>query len=203
MEGNQGDISAAEALERLVSGNDRFLSGVTRAPGLMRAALASLAQGQQPFATILGCSDSRVPPELIFDAGLGELFVIRVAGNVLSAEVAGSLQYAGSHLHTQLFVVLGHQGCGAVSAALAVRDQGVEQRSRIQLLVNTILPALPQFDPELSPQARLAKAVESNVRWTVRQILETPEGQVGVAEGRKKVVGAIFEIESGRVRFLS
>jgi carbonic anhydrase len=203
MEGNQGDISAEEARERLVSGNDRFLSGVTRLPHRVRAGLADLAQGQQPFATILGCSDSRVSPELIFDAGLGELFVIRVAGNVFSPEVAGSLQYAGSHLHTPLFVVLGHQGCGAVSAALATRDQGTELQSRIQLLVNAILPALPQFDPQLSQQARLSLAVESNVRWTVSQILETPEGQMRVAEGRKKAVGAIFELESGRVRFLS
>ena len=85
---------------------------------MQKEILADLAQGQHPYATILSCSDSRVPPELIFDAGLGELFIIRVAGNVISAEVAGSLQYAGRHLHTPLFVVLGHTNCGAVAAAI-------------------------------------------------------------------------------------
>jgi carbonic anhydrase len=104
-----------------------------------------MAAGQRPFATILGCSDSRVPPELIFDAGMGERFVIRVAGNVVSPEIAGTLQYAGSHLGTQLFVVLGHEGCGAVSAALKTRDDGELHRSRIQLLVERILPGLPQL----------------------------------------------------------
>jgi carbonic anhydrase len=196
-------ISAEEALERLVAGNERFRAGAARLFTLTRADLTNLAQGQSPFATILGCSDSRVPPELIFDVGLGELFVVRVAGNVLAPEVAGSLQYAGAYLHTQLFIVLGHEGCGAVSAALKTRDEGEQQRSRIQLLVDNILPGLPVFDPHLSGPERPAQAVESNVRWTVRQIIETPEGQARVAEGRVKIFGAIYEIESGRVRFLS
>lgn len=200
---NQSSISAEQALERLVSGNERFFNGTSRFSKLTRADFTKLVHGQHPFATILGCSDSRVPPELIFDAGLGELFVVRVAGNVFSPEVAGSLQYAGSHLSTSLFVVLGHEGCGAVSAALATRDQGAEQRSRIQLLVNAILPSLPRFNPQASPEARLSEAVESNVRYTVRQILETPEGRMRVAEGRMKAVGAIYDIASGRVRFLS
>jgi carbonic anhydrase len=204
MEGNGNqNISADQALQHLVAGNERFLSGATRLHNLTQADFADFAQGQSPFATILGCSDSRVAPELIFDAGMGELFVVRVAGNVLSAEVAGSLQYAGSHLHTPLFVVLGHEGCGAISAALATRDQAASQRSRIQLLVDAILPALPQFDPDQLPHARLSEAVESNVRSTVRQILESPEGRMRIAEGRMKVVGAIYDIATGRVRFLS
>jgi carbonic anhydrase len=144
-----------------------------------------------------------VPPEWIFDAGLGDLFVVRVAGNVFSPEIAGSLQYAGTHLRTPLFVVLGHEGCGAVGAALETKYAGAKQRSRIQILVDSIAPALPEFDPQLLPQERLAHAVESNARWTVKQILDTPEGQARVAEGRMKVVGAVYEIESGRVRFLS
>ncbi len=196
------DISADEALHRLIDGNGRFLRGETHLPRLLHETLAELARGQHPFATILGCSDSRVPPEWIFDAGLGELFVVRVAGNVLSAEVAGSLQYAGCHLKTPLMVVLGHEGCGAVQAALQVKDEGVQQLSRIQLLVDSILPALAGVDLELPPPARLARAVESNVRWTVRTIIESPEGRARVAEGRIKCVGAIYEIETGRVRFL-
>lgn len=199
----QSGPSADEALARLVAGNQRFLRGETRLAESQREALADLARGQKPYATILGCSDSRVPPEWVFDAGLGELFVVRVAGNVFSPEIAGSLQYAGSHLETPLFVVLGHDGCGAVDAALATKYEGERHRSRIQILVDSILPALPEFDPGLTPQVRLARAVECNVRWTVRQILSTPEGRARVAEGRMKILGAIYEIESGRVRFLS
>jgi carbonic anhydrase len=204
MEGNfnQTNLSAEQALQCLVAGNERFRNGATRVSKQTRADLTSFAEGQRPFATILGCSDSRVVPELIFDAGLGELFVVRVAGNVLSPEGAGSLQYAGSHLNTPLFVVLGHEGCGAVSAALATRDQGTEQRLRIQVLVNSILPSLPEFDPQRSLETRLSKAVESNVRWTVQKILDSPEGRMRVAEGRMRVVGAIYDIATGLVRFL-
>src|SRR5262245_1194410 len=155
--------SADEALARLVAGNERFLRGEVRCAGFPRETLADLVRGQRPYATILGCSDSRVPPEWIFDAGLGELFVVRVAGNVLSPEIAGSLQYAGSHLQTPLFVVLGHEGCGAIQAALQTKYEGARYRSRIQILVDSISPALPEFEPQLPPQVRLSRAVECNV----------------------------------------
>jgi carbonic anhydrase len=194
--------SADEALARLLAGNQRFLRGEARSVGPLRETLTDLSRGQRPFATILGCSDSRVPPEWVFDAGLGELFVVRVAGNVFSPEIAGSLQYAGSHLETPLFMVLGHEGCGAVGAALAKKYEGAQHRSRIQILVDSILPGLPELDPLMSPAERLSRAVESNVRWTVRQILNTPEGQARVAQGQMKIVGAVYEIESGRVRIL-
>jgi carbonic anhydrase len=196
------EISAEEALQRLIDGNERFLKGAVRMSGTPVETITRLTKGQQPFATILGCSDSRVPPEWIFDAGLGELFVVRVAGNIISPEVAGSLQYAGAHLHTPLFVVLGHEGCGAIQAALETKFQGVRQRSRIQLLVDGILPALKGVDPRLPPRKRLAQAVEKNVRRTVQTILESPEGKARRAEGWMKIVGAIYEIRTGRVRFL-
>ena len=194
--------SAEDALQRLKAGNARFVAGTARFPTVQKEILAELTKGQNPYATILSCSDSRVPPELIFDVGLGELFVIRVAGNVLSPEIAGSLQYAGRHLHTLLFVVLGHTNCGAVAAAIETRLRGTRQHSRIQLLVECILPGLEDLDPQLTPEAMLAQAVEANVRWTMRQILETPEGRERQAEGRVKLVGAIYEIETGLVRFL-
>jgi len=197
------DISAEEALQRLIDGNERFLRGEAHLTGMPLETLANLAQGQHPFATILGCSDSRVPPEWIFDSGLGELFVVRLAGNVLSPEVAGSLQYAGVHLRTPLMVVLGHEGCGAIQAALETKYQAVHQRSRIQLLVDAILPALDGLDPHLPQPERLLQAVESNVRWTVHTIMESPEGQARIAEGRIMYVGAIYEIQTGRVRFLN
>jgi carbonic anhydrase len=196
-------ISAEQALQRLVAGNQRFLRGERHFPTTHKELLAEMAHGQQPYATILGCSDSRVPPELIFDAYLGELFVIRVAGNVLSPEVAGSLQYAGSHLCTPLFVILGHEGCGAVAAALESKYQGVAHRERIQLLVESILPGLEELDPGLSRQMRLSRAVEDNVRWTMRQIRDTPEGRSRLAEGKMRLVGAIYTLETGQVRFLT
>jgi carbonic anhydrase len=195
--------TADEALARLVEGNRRFLEGRTTITGVRKELLDSLTEGQRPYATILGCSDSRVPPEWIFDAGLGELFVVRVAGNVLSGEVAGSLQYAGAHLRTPLVVVLGHEGCGAVQAALATKFEGVEHRSRIQILVDSLQPALSGLEAGLPSEERLARAVEKNVRWCVHQILESPEGRARVAEGWMKCVGAIYEISSGRVRFLA
>lgn len=105
-------LSGDDALLRLKAGNERFVAGTARFPTVQKEILADLARGQQPYATILACSDSRVPPELVFDAGFGELFIVRVAGNVLSPEVMGSLQYAGRHLRTPLFVVLGHTNCG-------------------------------------------------------------------------------------------
>src|SRR5215471_21325515 len=142
--------TAKEALARLVAGNKRFLSGKARFPAMRKEVLKKLATGQQPYATILGCSDSRVPVELLFDAGFGELFVIRVAGNVISPEVMGSMQYAGTILRTPLFVVLGHEGCGAVKAAIESKSNGAKHHSRIQILVNNIAPGLSKLDPRLS-----------------------------------------------------
>src|SRR6201997_5349578 len=129
------DIAAEQGLQKLMEGNQRFMHGEAHFPTVCKETLADLAKGQKPFATILGCSDSRVPPELIFDANFGELFIVRVAGNVISPEVMGNLQYAGAHLRTPLFVVLGHEGCGAVKAALETKLGGKEHRSRIQTLV--------------------------------------------------------------------
>jgi len=194
--------NADDALQRLKAGNARFVAGTARFPTVQKEILAELAKGQHPYATILSCSDSRVPPELIFDASFGELFIIRVAGNVLSPEIAGSLQYAWRHLRTPLFMVLGHTNCGAVAAAIDTQLRGKRQHSRIQLLVECILPGLQDLDPQLTPEAMLAQAVEANVHWTMRQILETPEGRERQVEGRVKLVGAIYEIETGLVRFL-
>jgi carbonic anhydrase len=195
-------ISAKECLKRLVDGNARFLNGTARFPTIQKDVLAALAHEQRPFATILGCSDSRVPPELIFDANFGELFVIRVAGNVLSPEVAGSMQYAGIHLKTPLFIVLGHENCGAVQAALNMKFRDAREPARIELLVQHILPALSEIDEHADPALQVAHAVEANIRWTMRQIAESPEGRARAAEGAYMLVGAIFEIATGRVRFL-
>ena len=194
--------TAEEALAQLIAGNERFVRGQARFPTVQKEVLAELAKGQRPYATIVGCSDSRVPPELVFDAAFGELFIVRVAGNVISPEVMGTLQYAVVHLHTQLLVVLGHEGCGAVEAALAVKSQGVRERARIALLLDRILPGLQGIDAELTPQDQLEAAVEANVRWSMHQLLDTPEGKARMAEGVVKLVGAVYELKTGRVRFL-
>jgi carbonic anhydrase len=194
--------TADQALARLKSGNARFVGGTARFPTVQKEVLADLARGQQPYATILGCSDSRVPPELVFDAGFGELFIIRVAGNVLGPSIIGTLQYAGTHLHTPLFVVMGHEGCGAVQAAVAWKFDGVRQRSRIELLLENILPALEHLDANLPPEALMKAAVEANVRWTIRTILDSPEAKVRAAEGVMKLVGAVYDLSTGAVRFL-
>ena len=169
---------------------------------MQKEVLAALAKAQQPYATVLGCSDSRVPPELVFDAGFGELFVIRVAGNVLGPSILGTLQYAGTHLQTPLFVVLGHNGCGAVKAAIASKFHRARQESRIAVLLENIVPALDSLDPTLPSAALLNGAVEANVRWTVRKLLETPEPQARAARGGVKLVGAVYDLNTGRVRFL-
>ena len=193
-------ISAEQGLQRLIEGNHRFVRGEARFPTVCKETLAELAKGQKPFATILGCSDSRVPPELIIDANFGELFIIRVAGNIISPEVKGSLQYAAAHLLTPLFVVLGHEGCGAVQAALEYRQRGTRQRSHVQRLIDNINKGL-RFPADISDENLLGKAVEANVCWSMQQILGTPEWQNAIKAGAK-LVGAVYQIASGEVRFL-
>src|SRR6476659_3790787 len=140
--------TADEALARLKAGNERFARGRARFPTVRREVLAALAKGPQPYATIIGCSDSRVPPELLFDAGFGELFIVRVAGNVISPEVMGSLQSAGVHLRTAL-------------------NGGASEPTRIAVLLDNIIPALRDLPPNPAPEAHLKAAVEANVRWSM------------------------------------
>ncbi|QSX77278.1 carbonic anhydrase [Agrilutibacter solisilvae] len=201
--GTRPAYTADQALARLKRGNVRFVAGHARFPTVQKEILANLAKGQHPFATILGCSDSRVPPELVFDASFGELFVIRVAGNVLGPSIAGTLQYAGAHLRTPLLVVLGHEGCGAVEAALADVFHGAEFGSRVEWLLENIAPALQELDPNLPHVQLLSAGVEANVRWTLRQIVESPEwtAHAGRDDGFK-ALGAVYDIATGRVRFL-
>jgi carbonic anhydrase len=199
---NHSSFTAEESLKRLMDGNARFVGGQARFSTLPADVLPGLVSGQRPYATILGCSDSRVPPELVFDAGFGELFVVRVAGNTLGPSIEGTLQYARAHLHTPLLVVLGHEGCGAVKAAIDSKLHGIQHRSRIARLLENILPALDDLDTKLPPDARVEAAVEANVRWTVRQVLESPEMQSAPVQDRISVVCAVYGLQTGHVRFL-
>jgi carbonic anhydrase len=194
-------LSPTAALERLVQGNERFVKGETTAHFAIPR-LANLVEAQHPFATILGCSDSRVPPEILFDQGLGDLFIVRVAGNVLGPETLGSMAYALEHLRTPLFVVLGHENCGAVRAALETKVHGAKHHARLAPLLNEILPALEGIDSTQSVESQMRYAVEANVRLEWRQLAATPAGRAALDEGRIQLVGAIYELETGKVRFL-
>jgi len=191
------------ALHRLVEGNERFVRREPIHGRISDEAFAGLREGQRPIAAILGCSDSRVPPELVFDQGLGDLFVIRLAGNVMTPGVAGSIQYAHRHLGTSLLVVLGHEGCGAVKAALAAKFQRAQHPERIQQLVEMIGPGLERIDPKQNAAAQLTAGVEANVRWSMHQVISTPETQQALREKRNVlIVGAVYELATGTVRWL-
>ncbi len=196
-------IKAAEqALERLQLGNERFRAGHPLHRHQSAQWRHQLVKEQQPFATILGCADSRIPPELIFDQGFGDLFVIRVAGNVIGEEVAGSIQYAIYHLRTPLLVVLGHEWCGAVTAAVQALLGRHAEPHYIESLIGLIRPGLQGLNLRLDEPSRLNAAVEANVRWSVQQLADSPDGRRALTERRGMLVGAVYEINSGRVRLL-
>jgi carbonic anhydrase len=190
---------AAEAWQRLLEGNKRFVAGESIHGHASKEWRKRLTTGQKPFAAILGCSDSRVPTELVFDQGFGDLFVIRNAGNVISTDVLGSLQYAGHHLHVSLLVVLGHEGCGAVTAALDAKFKRALEPERIEALVRMIEPGLKDIDPNLPPERQLRAAVEANVRWSMTELAELPEVKKALKDKRFEMIGAVYELETGKV----
>ena len=161
-----------------------------------------LTAGQHPFVTLLCCSDSRVPPELVFDQGFGDLFVIRVAGNVIATDVIGSIQYAMRHLTTPLLVVMGHEECGAVTAAVESLDGMGHEPKYIDVLVKLIEPGLGALPRNLNKKARINAAVEANVRWSMKQLAELPEGRQALEKNRVTLAGAVYELGTGSVRFL-
>jgi carbonic anhydrase len=194
--------NAAEALTLLKEGNRRFSDGKLRHAHEAADWRKHLVREQKPFATLLGCSDSRVSPELVFDQGLGDLFVIRVAGNVIDTDILGSIQYAVRHLRTHLLVVLGHEGCGAVTATLDVMDGKAKEPKYIEALASKIQPGLKSL-ARLEGDERLRAAVEANVRWSMRRFASLPEARKALKEKTITLVGAVYELKSGKVRFLS
>jgi carbonic anhydrase len=196
-------LTAKEALLRLREGNMRFCQD---RPELDSGAARrlSLTSGQQPIAVLLGCSDSRVPAEIIFDQGLGQLFVIRVAGNIVAPSLIGSVEFAAAVFGTRLVVVLGHTQCGAVNATLdALRRKGGHASPNLRSIVDRIAPAVePLMMQETDPETLLGRAVRSNVRASVNQlrhgsrILEELQATSGLY-----VVGAEYSLETGIVDF--
>lgn len=191
-------LSPERALQRLMDGNARFVKHKEKHPDLSFARRRELnEQGQHPYAVILGCSDSRVPPELIFDEGLGGLFVIRDAGNVVDDDVLGSIEYAVEHLGVQLVLVLGHEKCGAVTAAL----ESGEAPGHIQKVVDAILPAIAQAR-EL-PGDRVHNCVVANARHVAFQIRTSePILRLAVETNRLQVVAANYNMGTGVVEIL-
>jgi len=200
-------VSASEALARLREGNRHFVLATTgQSAGAAKARPVELIDGQEPFAIILGCSDSRVPAEIVFDQGLGDLFVIRVAGNVVAPSQVGSVEFAAKRFGTRLVVVLGHTLCGAVQATLEELEQATEERSDyLRSIVDRIRPsveALVYTELRNDPAKLMHHAVRANIRTAVdhlrhgSKILEEM-----IANDELLVVGAEYSLETGVVEF--
>jgi len=200
-------VPAREALARLQEGNRRFASHERGSdPFLSHTPLAELAARQNPFAIILGCSDSRVPAEIVFDQGLGDLFVIRVAGNIVAPSQVGSVEFAAARFGTRLVVVLGHTQCGAILATLEELQQPTENQSRnIQAIVDRVRPsveALLATDLAMDPAELVQQAVRANIQASVDHLRHgSPVLEQLIGEGNLLVVGAEYSLETGVVDF--
>ena len=198
-------LPAARALERLRAGNHRFATDDRRAQ-TSATRRKDLLSGQQPFAIVLGCSDSRVPTELVFDQGLGDLFVIRVAGNVVAPSQIGSVEFAAEQFGSRLVVVLGHSKCGAVTATLQeLQRSGRNLSPGLRAIVDRIRPAVqPLLGSEINdhPDSLAQRAVRANIRASAQHLRQGSESlqRLTVADGLR-VVGAEYCLETGRVDF--
>lgn len=202
-----GVISATDALERLREGNRRFAAGLRSMEVLAtHTRRADLLAGQRPFAIVLGCSDSRVPAEIVFDQGLGDLFVIRVAGNIVAPSQVGSVEFAATRFETRLVVVLGHSQCGAIAATLEelLRPAGTRSRN-LRSIVNRLRPsveALLATDLRDDQDALVREAVTANVRASVDHLRHGSEVlEELVAGSGVRIVGAEYSLETGIVEF--
>jgi len=192
-------IGADAALQKLIDGNARFVSGSMSHPDQSSDRRAEVVSAQHPFAVVVGCSDSRVPPEVLFDQGLGDIFVIRTAGEVMDRATIGSIEYAAEHLGVPLVVVLGHDSCGAVSAAVA----GGEAPGEIAYLAEEIAPAVAKAKETATKDELLNQSIDVNTEMVVDQLKSTePVLSEYVKEGKLKIVGARYHLDSGKVDLL-
>lgn len=193
---------AGDASTKLMDGNKRFVSGELAMKSLGAERRAELTKGQHPFATILTCSDSRVSPELLFDQGLGDVFIIRVAGNVVDPIALGSIEYGVEHLHTPVLVILGHQSCGAVGATMSLEG---EPEGNIGAILKKIQPAVAaaKASGKADKGELLDDAVQQNVRNVYDDIMKnSPIVKELVHEGKLEVVTAEYYLDSGEVRLV-
>lgn len=200
MTGSEIDkITGDQALKRLIAGNERYREGRLKHPNQTPDRRREVADGQRPFAIIIGCSDSRVPPEILFDQGLGDLFVVRTAGGVVDDAALGSIEYAVSHLKTPLIVVLGHSRCGAVTATASA--QGTLD-GRLQCLVDAIRPAVDQVRDQADDLINRASKVLAEM--TAQQLRETgPILSHGATCGNLMLIAAYYDMTSGGLDILS
>ena len=185
--------NSSEALNLLREGNKRFVSDNSELVNINAERREQLKNGQHPYATIVSCSDSRVSPSLIFNAGLGEIFDVRLAGNVVDPDALGSIEYAVDHLHTPLIVVLGHQNCGAVTAAYDTVVKGTPA-------VGNMAAFIDQIKPSVNPKGSINDAINNNVDRVVKQIKEDPIIKNEIAAGKVEVLGAYYSFD-GTVTF--
>lgn len=195
---DQPSVGPAEAISKLKEGNARYTSGSLQHPGQTAERRAELARTQHPFAAILSCSDSRVPPEVVFDQGLGDLFIVRVAGNIINDEGLGSLEYTVDHLGTRLILVLGHQRCGAVDAARETIAAKGKAPGHIESLVTALRPAV-----DATAKGDLETTIKANVKNVVQALRSsTPILKAKVDSGEIQVIGGYYSLDTGAVTFL-
>lgn len=187
-------LSPDAALQRLLDGNERFVQQDLKNPDRSKARLKEVAQVQHPFATILSCADSRVAPEILFDEGMGDLFDVRVAGNVVTPEVLGSLEYAAAILNTPLIMVLGHERCGAVTAAI----KNEQLSDNVSALLKAIAPALDRVkDKDGDP---VENGVIANVQYQIEELKKNSAIlSQRLLEGKLKVIGSRYDLDTGKV----
>lgn len=194
--------NAEESIALLKQGNERFAADKLANINVGNERRKELEKGQEPFAVVVGCSDSRVTPAVLFDQGLGDLFEIRVAGNVVDADAVGSIEYAVEHLHTPLIVVLGHQSCGAVKATVETIETNTEAPGSIGSLVAKIKPAVEivkETDKQAEGKALVEEAVEVNVKNVTKELEKSPIIKEKLEKGEVKIVGAKYFLDSGKV----
>ncbi|HNQ62582.1 MAG TPA: carbonic anhydrase [Syntrophorhabdaceae bacterium] len=192
---NKNEIEGA--LKRLIDGNNRYVSSKMAHPNQTENRRKEVIKGQKPFAVIVGCSDSRIPPEIIFDQGIGDLFVIRVAGNIVDDVALGSVEYAVDHLGTKLVIVLGHGNCGAVTATV----QGGEAHGHIGSIVRTIAPAVEKARAQTGDL--IDNAIKINVALVVDEIKSSSIIKKMLEQDSVRVAGAYYDIDSGKVDIIA
>jgi carbonic anhydrase len=198
--------SPKAALAKLMAGNERYIKGegIHKVDESVRR--VAIAEEQKPYAAILGCADSRVPPEVIFDQGLGDLFVVRVAGNTAEDPlVVGSVEYAAEHLGSILVMVLGHQSCGAVKAAVATATEGAHQEGDIQNFVDPIVPVVKKTkkeSPDVSKDELTDQSIQANVKHSVEELSHSSLLEHLVEKGKLKIVGGEYDLKSGKVELV-
>jgi len=195
-------LTPERAVERLIEGNKRFTEGRPVRPHADSGRRGEVLDGQNPFAVVLTCSDSRVPPEIIFDCGIGDVFVVRVAGNVIDTAVMGSIVYAVTHLDCPLVVVLGHESCGAVTAALADPDNPSEEHPSMDAVLDAIRKNVPNALNSADESRRLESAVRENAAAVAGQIEADAAVHDRIAGGATSVKAACYSLRTGEVAWL-